>query len=106
MGGNTQGYGVLWANEAEDGERSSASGRETSEEQGGITRCSCSRAADVAHSRTRGLPTARAWTRGHNYRTMPACAPITGVCSPVWSRLLGIRHSTAAGFDPPKTRAS
>src|SRR6266568_149725 len=104
MGGYKQGYCVLWADEAE--ERSPDAGRETSEAQGGITRCPSSRAADASHSRTRGLPTARAWTQGHSYRTTPACAPTTGVCSPVWPRPLGIRHSTAAGFGPPKTRAS
>ena len=37
MEGDKQGDGVLWADEAE--ERSLDSGRETSEEQGGITRC-------------------------------------------------------------------
>jgi hypothetical protein len=39
MEGYTQGYGVLWTDEAEGGERSPDSGRETSEERGGITRC-------------------------------------------------------------------
>src|SRR5215510_6986155 len=106
MEGYKQGHSVLWADEAEDEERSPDAGRETSEEQGGITRCPCSRAADVSHSRTRGLPTARAWTRGHSYRTTPAYAPTTGACSPVWPRPLGIRHSIAAEFGPPKTRAS
>jgi len=37
MEGDKQGDGVLWADEAE--ERWLDSGRETSEEQGGITRC-------------------------------------------------------------------
>jgi hypothetical protein len=39
MGGYKQGYCLLWAEEAEDEERSPDSGRETSEEQGEITRC-------------------------------------------------------------------
>src|SRR5215475_11302840 len=92
-GGYTQGGSVLGADEA--AERALDAGRETAEEQGGITKYPCARAADAAHSRTRGLPTVRAWTRGHSDRTTPACAPTTGVCSPVWSRPLGIRPSTA-----------
>ena len=39
MGGYQQGHGVLWADEAEHEARSPDSGRETSEDQGGITRC-------------------------------------------------------------------
>jgi hypothetical protein len=38
MGGYKQGYGLLWAEEAEGEERSPDAGRETSEEQGEITR--------------------------------------------------------------------
>jgi hypothetical protein len=37
--GYKQGHFVLWADEAEDEERSPDSGRETSEEQGGIKKC-------------------------------------------------------------------
>jgi hypothetical protein len=39
MGGYKQGYCVLWADETEAEERSPDAGSETSEEQGGITRC-------------------------------------------------------------------
>jgi hypothetical protein len=39
MEGYTQGYGVLWTDEAEDRERSPDAGRETLEERGAITRC-------------------------------------------------------------------
>jgi hypothetical protein len=38
-GGYKQGDGVLWADEAEVEERSLDSGRETPEEQGGLTKC-------------------------------------------------------------------
>jgi hypothetical protein len=48
MGGYKQGYCLLWAEEAEDEERSPDSGRETSEEQGEITRRRCFRSVDFA----------------------------------------------------------